>query len=107
MKKLILTVAIVASGFSTFAFSDNVLPVETITVSVVKDFKEVALDKLPKAVSDAIAKDYSSSTISKAYVNDSEQYKIELKTAEVESTVYIDKDGNWLKEADIVNDEKK
>ncbi|WP_299665048.1 hypothetical protein [uncultured Polaribacter sp.] len=107
MKKLILTVAILASGFSTFAFSDNVLPIEIINVSLIEEFKEIDIDKLPKAVTDAVKKDYSSATISKAYVNGSEQYKLELNIDEIISTVYIDKDGYWLKDTDIIEKEKE
>lgn len=101
MKKLILTVAILASGVSAFALSNNNLPVETISVVLNKEFKEIAIDKLPAAVTNAVKKDFASATISKAYVNSSEQYKLELTIDGSTSTVYADKDGNWLEESAV------
>ncbi len=101
MKKLILTVAILASGVSTFALSNNILPVETISVVMNDEFKEIAIDELPAAVTSAVEKDFASATISKAYVNSSEQYKLELTIDGSTSAVYADKDGNWLEESAI------
>lgn len=101
MKKLILTVAILASGVSAFALSNNILPVETMSVVLNKEFKEIAIDKLPAAVTNAVKKDFASATISKAYVNSSEQYKLELTIDGSTSTVYADKDGNWLEESAV------
>lgn len=107
MKKLILTVAILASGLSTFATSDNFLKAETICVTSIEEFKEITEDQLPKAVLDAVTKDYSKAKISKSYVNENEQYKLELNIDEVISTVYIDKEGNWLEESDVIENKKK
>ncbi|WP_308993491.1 hypothetical protein QLS71_011980 [Mariniflexile litorale] len=99
MKKLILTVAILASGVSTFAMSNNILPIEGINIVMNNEFKEITLDKLPAAVTNAVEKDYASATISKAYVNSKEQYKLDLTIDGNSSTVYADKDGNWIEES--------
>lgn len=101
MKKLILTVAILAGGMSAFAMPNTVLPTEEINLVINDEFKEIAVDKLPAAVSSAVKNDFSTATISKAYVNTSEQYKIELSLDGSTSTVYADKDGNWLEESAI------
>ncbi|KJD35946.1 hypothetical protein PW52_09525 [Tamlana sedimentorum] len=100
MKKLILTVAILTSGISTFAISNNVLPTELISV-VNEEFKEIALEKLPAAITSAIQKDFSTATIAKAYMNESEQYKLELTMDDETSIVYADKEGNWLEESAV------
>tara|TARA_R110002049_G_scaffold292252_2_gene476647 strand:+ start:38188 stop:38502 length:315 start_codon:yes stop_codon:yes gene_type:complete len=103
MKKLILTVAIVASGVSTFALSNNIITNdEAVVVVMNEEFKEIAIDKLPTSVTDAVKKDFASATISKAYVNSSEQYKLTISIEGSESTVYADKDGKWLEEGDVV-----
>ncbi|ALJ05621.1 hypothetical protein APS56_11000 [Pseudalgibacter alginicilyticus] len=103
MKKLILAVAIVASGVSTFALSNNIINNnEAVVVVVNEKFTEIAVDKLPTAITDAVAKDFASATISKAYVNSSEQYMLTLSVEGSESTVYADKEGNWIEEADVV-----
>ena len=102
MKKLILTVAILASGVSIFALSNNISPVDEVINVVMNDkFKEIAVDKLPAAVTDAVTKDFASAMISKAYVNESEQYKLELTIDGSTSAVYADKDGNWLEESTV------
>ena len=106
MRKLILTVAvtILTGGVSVSAFANDNNKNnsdEVIVVVMNEEFKEVALTDLPEAVTNAILKDYAAATITKAYVNGSEQYKIELTVDEVESVVFADKEGNWLKEEDV------
>jgi len=102
MKKLILAVAILASGFSTFALVNNPIENETITVSVADEFKEITLESLPETVTAAVAKDFATATLNKAYVNGNEQYKLEITIDDTENIAYIDKDGNWLKESDVM-----
>jgi len=108
MKKSILTiaVAILFSGVSISATNnnDNVNSNEIIVMVKNGDFKEVALEDLPEAVSNAILKDYATASIGKAYVNESEQYKIELTVDETEYIVYADKEGNWIKEGDLITE---
>ncbi|CAH8293102.1 hypothetical protein EV196_103126 [Mariniflexile fucanivorans] len=107
MKKLILTVAILASGISTFALSNTILPSETISVVMNEEFKEIAVDKLPAAVTSAVEKDFASSTITKAYMNSKEQYKLELDVEGTATTVYADKEGNWLEESAVTGAKKE
>lgn len=96
MKALILAVAILVGGYS--ASSNNNIVNEAIYISVADDFTEVAVDKLPEVITNAVKKDYANATIVKAYVNTENEYKLELKTKEVMNIVFSDKDGNWLKE---------
>ncbi|MFB9056820.1 hypothetical protein ACFFU9_08710 [Mariniflexile ostreae] len=104
MKKLILTVAIVASGVSTFALSNPILNDQAaVTVVMNDEFQEVAVDQLPEAVTTAVEKDFAGATITKAFVNSSEQYQLILSIEGSNGTVYADKDGNWIKESDISN----
>ncbi|MBP0903734.1 hypothetical protein ACFSKN_04030 [Mariniflexile gromovii] len=107
MKKLILTVAILAGGMSTFAMSNPISPTNGIENVLNDEFKEITLDKLPAAIPTAVEKDFPSATISKAYVNSSEQYKLELTIDGATSTVYADKDGNWLEEVSSTNETPK
>ncbi|GAA3629040.1 hypothetical protein GCM10022397_13110 [Flavivirga jejuensis] len=76
-------------------------PNAEITITMNEEFKEISLDKLPEAVIKAVKKDFATATISKAYVNSSEQYKLLITVEKSESTFYIDKDGNWLEEDSI------
>ncbi|GGF70152.1 hypothetical protein [Wenyingzhuangia marina] len=101
MKKVILSIAILASGVATYAIPTPETPINTINIIMNDGFTEVAVDKLPEAVTNAVKTDFETATISKAYVNSSEQYKLELTTNGASSTVYVDKDGNWVKVSDI------
>ncbi|MBU3010384.1 hypothetical protein KO506_03150 [Polaribacter vadi] len=108
MKKLVLTVtlAVLTSGVSIYALesNNNNNPNEIIKTVVNNEFKEIAIADLPAAVSEAITKDFESATVTKVYVNASEQYKIEIKVDEKETVVYADKEGSWLKEEDIITE---
>ncbi|MDO3695748.1 hypothetical protein QVZ41_12935 [Wenyingzhuangia sp. chi5] len=101
MKKIILSIAILASGVSTYAMVNNITPATSINIVMNDEFTEVAVDKLPEAVTNAVKTDFETATISKAYVNTSGQYKLELSIDGASSTVYVDKDGNWIKVSDI------
>ena len=68
-----------------------------------QDYKEVKASEVPQTVQDAVAKDFSGATISKAYVNANGDYKIQLATADKKTaTVYANAKGEWIK-----NDMKK
>lgn len=97
MKKIVLTVAIVLGGLSTYATPtfpmDQTKKIELVAQ---EDFKEIKAETLPQAVKDALAKDFQTATLNKAYVNDKQEYKLEITLDGAASTVYADKDGNWI-----------
>ncbi len=97
MKKVVLTVAIVLGGLSTYATSAFPMnQLNTIEIVAQKEFKEIKAEELPQAVKDALAKDFQTATLNKAYVNDKQEYKLELTLDGAASTVYADKEGNWI-----------
>ena len=102
MKKVILTVAIVASGFSTFALTNNPIQNEVISISIADEFKEITLESLPETVTAAISKYFPTATLNKAYINGSEQYKLEMTKDDSEHVIYTDKDGIFLQESDVL-----
>jgi len=106
MKKLILAVAIVASGFSTFALSNTTIQNHETTVSITEEFNEIAVENVPTAVTEALTKEFAMATLDKAFVNSKEQYKLEVTIDGTKNTLYLDKDGNWLKEADTQTTEE-
>ncbi|MRT16231.1 hypothetical protein F3C99_04595 [Vitellibacter sp. q18] len=122
MKKLILSTAIVLGGLTAATAQDKeptamneqkqtaveaqvesrieaAQDAETAEVAVpVQDYKEVKASEVPQAVKDAVAKDFSGATISKAAVNAKGEYKIELATADAgKETVYANAKGEWIK----------
>jgi len=101
MKKLILTLAFLASGFSVIAFPSEVLPLNSIIKTTTQGFEEVSLDELPEVVATAIQKNYANATLAKAYKNKKDQYKLKLIVEEIANIVFIDKEGNWLEEKDV------
>ena len=97
MKKVILTAAIVLGGLSTYANSAFAMnTAEVIELRVQQDYKLIDNNALPKAVKDALAADFPTATLDKAYVNDSEEYKLDVNIDETAISLYVDKDGNWI-----------
>ena len=76
MKRLFLSVAIVAASLTSFA-STTILNSNEIITIVQEEYTEITSDKLPEAVLSAIKNSYPDATIDKAYVNEKKEYKIE------------------------------
>jgi len=73
----------------------------TISVAV-QDYKEVKSSDVPQAVKDAVTKTFEATTISKAYVNEKGEYKLELSNADAKSsTVYSTDKGEWIKKGKV------
>ncbi|MEO8773757.1 MAG: hypothetical protein ABI263_02095 [Gelidibacter sp.] len=97
MKKVILTAAIVLGGISTYATSAfAITQTDEIVTAVQDDYKEINTESLPQAVKDALAADFETATLDKAYVNHKQEYKLDITVDGASSTVYADKDGNWI-----------
>ena len=64
---------------------------------VANDFKEISVSEVPQAVSDAVAKNFPTASLDKAYTNEEKQYKLVLSLEDgTQGTVYADEDGNWI-----------
>jgi len=99
MKNLFLAAALVLGGTATYA--TTVLPQQSIVNEITAEgFTEISADELPEAVLSAVKKDFEGATIAKAYVNENEQYKLELSVEGAAQTVYASKTGEWLKEVE-------
>ncbi|MDO6676435.1 hypothetical protein MK851_11935 [Tenacibaculum sp. 1B UA] len=106
MKKLILAVAILA-GVSTYATVNNTIsPITPIHTVVADGFQEISLDKLPAALVNSIKESFPKATVNKAFVNEKEQYKLEISAEKVSKTIYTDKEGNLLEEKEVNNTKK-
>ncbi len=123
MKKLILSTAILLGGLTAATAQTEKEPTamnaqkqtatevqvesridaaqdaETAVVAApVQDYKEVKASEVPQTVQDAVAKDFSGATVSKAYVNAKGEYKLDLATADKKAaTVYANAKGEWIK----------
>lgn len=96
MKKLILSVAIVAASLTSFA-STTISNSNKIITIVQEEYTEITSDKLPEAVLSAIKTSYPDATIDKAYVNEKKEYKIEISVGDQKAAVFADANGNWIK----------
>ena len=99
MKKLVLVVALAFGSVTVFA-QEAKTAVEEIaaeTVATQDDFSEVTAAELPEAVTAAVAKNYPTATIDKAYVNEAQQFKLEVSLEDgTLGTLYADTEGNWI-----------
>jgi hypothetical protein len=99
MKKLILTVAILMGSFSMFAQTETAkaTKAETSTKASQEKYKEIKVEELPEAVKTALKAGYPDATVTKAYINDKKEYKMDIAVGDQKGTVYADAEGNWLK----------
>ncbi len=100
MKKLML-VAVMSLGTMTAFAQEAETEVEEVateaTAEVQDDFSEVAAAELPEAVTAAVSKNYPTATINKAFVNEAQQFKLEVSLEDGTSgTLYADAEGNWI-----------
>ena len=115
MKKLLLTAIIALGTFAalqaqetenqnpTLEVQEEVEPKDATLIAKanVQTFKEVKISELPKAVTDAVAKDFAGASVQKAYVNEKSQFKLVLSSGDAKKaaskTVFVTKDGKWIK----------
>lgn len=99
MKKVLLA-AVLSLGTMTAFAQEEETAVEEAVIEVMEeqdDFAEVAIEELPEAITQALATDYPETTISKAYVNEAAQYKLEIAKEDGEAIeLYADAEGNWI-----------
>jgi len=99
MKKLFLVGVLAIGSLSVMAQDAQEITVSTsVQESIgINVFSEIAVTELPEAVTEAVSKNYPTSTINKAYVNENKQYKLEVSLEDGTSgTLYADENGNWL-----------
>ena len=98
MKKLFFVAALSLANLTAFAQGATTANVSaTAEVSAQDNYTEIDSSELPEAVTAAISKDYPTATISKAFVNKDQQYKLEVVLKDgAAGTLYADQDGNWI-----------
>ncbi|MCG2460221.1 hypothetical protein K8352_05635 [Flavobacteriaceae bacterium F89] len=102
MKNLILATVLSLGSLTVFAQEANSnnreVRKEVSNVATSQDnFTEVATSDLPEAITAAVAKNYPTAKINKAYVNNAKQYKLEVALQDgTIGTLYSDEKGNWI-----------
>lgn len=102
MKKLFVAVALVMGLGTSVAFANNLMVMDSETLTMMNDFAPIEVKDLPAAVQEAITKNYAESTIKEAAVEAKEDgtktYKVVLTDKEgTESTVLFSESGEVLK----------
>lgn len=105
MKKIVLSVMTMGAIFfgtqNIQAQEENEVAVETEMSLQQEEYSEVEVTALPQTVKDAITTDYSEATPMQAWVKTKDEkqiYKIDLDVEGETEQVFIDQDGNWLKD---------
>ncbi|MCK0161463.1 hypothetical protein [Allomuricauda sp. F6463D] len=98
MKNLALATVLSFVGVTAFANIESPAHDTNTTIEiVVADFEEISVADLPSAVTGAVESNYPTATISKAYKNDKDQYKLDLTLEDgTTGSVYADAEGNWI-----------
>ena len=109
MKKLVFVLALSLGSFTAFAQEEVQAAAEEIQATATEEvvaveeavaqdgFAEIAASDLPEAVTDAVAKNYPTAKIDKAYANEANQYKLEVSLEDgTTGTLYADAEGNWI-----------
>lgn len=96
MKKLIVSAAIVLGSLNTFAgITLNTNPVSKVVV-ITDEFTEIKIEELPAVVTEALKKAYPDAMLSKAYVNEAKEYKLDVTIGDKVGSLYADANGNWI-----------
>lgn len=107
MKKFILSTATIAALFFTTGnlhAQDEEIEVETEVEmeQETKEFESIDVIALPQNIKDAILTDYNGAVASEAWVmtkdDETKVYKLNLDVKGEQEQVFMDSDGNWLKE---------
>ncbi len=97
MKKVIFVLALALGSLTAFAQETENMETAATKVVAQDDFSEIDTTELPEAVTEAVAKNYPTASIDKAYVNEAKQFRLEVSLGDGTSgTLYADENGNWI-----------
>ena len=96
MKKLILSAAIVLGSLNSFAASIAIENPIVKSVVLTDEFTEIKIEELPAAVTDALKKAYPEAMLSKAYINEAKEYKLDVTVGDKVGSLFADANGNWI-----------
>lgn len=99
MKNLMIVAAMSLGTMTAFA-QEEAPAVEEAATEVVESqdgYNEVAIEELPEAIATALEAAHPGATISKAYINEEAEYKLEVAKEDGEEVeLYADAEGNWI-----------
>ncbi|MGB5553216.1 MAG: hypothetical protein WBM83_01065 [Flavobacteriaceae bacterium] len=93
------TEAVVAEEVAVEATEEatEAVATEEVAVEAQDAFTEVAIEELPEAITAALEAAHPGAAISKAYINEASQYKLEVAKEDGSAVeLYADAEGNWI-----------
>ncbi|MCW2119129.1 hypothetical protein [Flavobacterium sp. 7A] len=106
MKKLILSAAIILGSLTSIHAQDQTTPTEETTVeattittetaSSTTGFREIKIQEVPAAVINALAKSYPDALMTRAFVNEKNEYQIDIKSGDKEASLFANESGKWI-----------
>ena len=101
MKNFGLVAAVAALVFTTSVSAQEetkeVAMVETTeVVATVAAYEPIEISALPEAVTTAVATDFAGASITEAYKDEADNFKVVLAVGEESKTVYANASGEWI-----------
>lgn len=98
MKKLVFATALAIGSLTIGTAATPIIFHDGIMEDVfIQDYTEIATSDLPAPIVNALASDYQGAMLNKAYVDEENNYKLEITSQDGSSVVlYADEEGNWL-----------
>ncbi|MEH6704972.1 hypothetical protein [Galbibacter orientalis] len=98
MKKVILVAAMALGSLTAFAAIPATANNDTKIVVTQDDYKEIAVAEVPQAIQEALQADYPQAEITKAYVNEENTYKLEVKMGDQTGNLFANESGEWIEQ---------
>lgn len=96
MKKLILSAAVLLGSLSAFANAPLQSSSEKV-ITIAEEYTEIKLEEVPAPVTDALKKSFPDAKLTKAYINEKKQYKLEVEVGDKVGSLFAEANGKWIK----------
>ena len=96
MKKLVLSVAVLLGSLSTFAAIAPIQNSVEKAITIADEYTEIKVEELPVAVTDALKTAYPEAVITKAFIDENKEYRLDIKNGDQEGSLFADASGKWI-----------
>lgn len=98
MKKIVFATALAIGSLSMGTAATPIIFHDGIMEEIMsQDYKEIAVTDVPTPIIESLQTDYAGAVLTKAYVNESDTYKLEVTTEDGSlMELYADAEGNWV-----------
>ncbi|MCF8714747.1 hypothetical protein JM658_07885 [Joostella atrarenae] len=96
MKKIVLVAAMALGSLTAFAAVPATANNDVKVVVMQDNYKEIAVAELPQAILESLQADYPGAEITKAFVNEENEYKLEVKMGDQTGNLFANESGEWI-----------